>query len=449
MTDRQADKDHLSLGDIYPWDYHSDQPHVIKDKKAKRRLYIKGATGSLKTLLTSLTLPIIALSLFFKARTQTGQRIDNIGLCINIDNPLSGKANASTTLIREMVDDLGVEHLLIRLPLSDIENLDQYAAFIKHFGERQLLVNILQDRRHIEDTEQFRHALRAIFTTLGDCVTTFQIGNAVNRRKWAFVSLDEYFHFFAVAQQLRDKEFPAIQLLGGNIIDFELPNFARSLIHAHPIHYDATTALLYVDRRGAPENTQMGCDLIAKINWFYTIIQSSRKSYKALWITETNWPLEDTEPYAPAVGECMVDEKLQAAYLVRYYLLMMATGRVTRCYWHQLVAPGYGLVDNRGNSIRKREAYSAFKTLLQLFNGAEILALQEKTYYRLTAKNAHGTVEALWTNGTATNITVPQNRTIIDQTGRRIAPANDSTLTIGDSVIYLLDYDSSLSISHE
>ena len=33
-------------------------------------------------------------------------------------------------------------------------------------------------------------------------------------------------------------------------------------------------------------------------------------------------------------------------------------------FWHQLIAPGYGLVDNRDGKIRKTEAFYAFKKMI-------------------------------------------------------------------------------------
>src|SRR5690606_6082128 len=125
------------------------------------------------------------------------------------------------------------------------------------FDDKRLLINILQDRDHIENPSLTKEHLREIFSRLCDKVEYFQIGNSINRRKWAFVSQDEYFQFFQIAQKLKQEEFPQIKLIGSNIIDFELPNFMRSLIHWWPIKYDGVAAQLYVDRRGAPENKQL------------------------------------------------------------------------------------------------------------------------------------------------------------------------------------------------
>ena len=53
---------------------------------------------------------------------------------------------------KELIDELGVKHLLVRMPLWEMHRVDEYVAFAKSFGEdKQILLNILQDREHIED----------------------------------------------------------------------------------------------------------------------------------------------------------------------------------------------------------------------------------------------------------------------------------------------------------
>jgi hypothetical protein len=257
----------------------------------------------------------------------------------------------------------------------------------------------LQDREHIEDPVLLQEHLRAVFSAFSRFTSSFKIGNAVNRRKWAFHSLEEYFSFFEVAQRLRDREFPHLELLGGSIIDFELPNFMRSLLHRRALRYDAVAALLYVDRRGAPENRQLGVNLLGKIDWFRSVMRLSSRCTDRLVITETNWPLLGTEPFAPAVGACMVDEDRQAAYLARYYLLAFASAGVEAVYWHQLVAPGYGLIDNRGSGERRRRAFYALKAIVTFFSEATVTAFGCRGgIYRLAAERGGQRVTAVWTN---------------------------------------------------
>ena len=433
----------MSTEPIYTWDAHSDQPHVIKNKAAKRMLYRRGFIGSIKTALMTLLLPVLGVRLLFSGHTRTGQTIDLLGLCVNIDTPLPEKTPVSHNDLWQLTEELATDHLQIRIPLADINNLQSYLDLVAGFNGKHILITILQDRQNIEDASLLRRNLERIFAALHDRVSHVQIGNAVNRRKWAFVSLDEYFQFFSVAQQLRDERYPRLKLLGSGIIDFELPNFIRSLFHGYKLCYDGAAALLYVDRRGAPENSQLFCDLSTKINLFYEAIRLSPKCAKQLWITEVNWPLVGTEPFAPATGDCMVDEQWQAIYLVRYFLLAIASGKVEKCYWHQLIAPGYGLVDNRDGQLRKRPAFYSYKTLVQLFNGARVVSFRREKdgLYRLKARNQQGVVEALWANHKTVDIPLNPAWFAYRHSGERLDSDNTNTLSVGDEVVYLLDYN--------
>jgi len=435
---------------IYRWDRYSDQPHVIQDKRAKRRLYWRGAEGSLKTLLTAIVALPLAWAIGLQRRSVALPALASaIGLAVNVESELAETTRVSMETLQACVDELGVDHLLLRVPLGDAEHLAPYRALVERFAGKRLLIDVLQDRDHIEDQTLFEAHLRCLFTTFCDLTEQFKIGNAVNRRKWAFFSLDEYFAFFGTAQRLRDREFPRLELLGGAIIDFELPNFARSVLHFHPIRYDAVAALLYVDRRGAPENHQLGVNLIGKIRWFTSLMRMSRKCADKLVITETNWPLRSTEPFAPAVGDCMVDEDRQAAYLARYYLLAFASGQVDAVYWHQLVAPGYGLIDNRGVEVRYRRAFYALRTLTGLFSQASVLGFeQSEDRYVLRAERDRQRLTAVWTNDTTATVDVarliggdslsqPASVCAYSLTGDRLEVSD--TLAVSGEVTYIVE----------
>jgi hypothetical protein len=385
-------------------------------------------------------LPLLGCILVFFPRHRTGKKIKSIGLCVNRNVYPTGQSHIPDADMIAMVYELGVNDLLIRVPLSDIENIDDYVKFVRLFEGRAILINILQDRRHIEDQQLLKQSLNTIFEKLSSYTSTFQIGNSINRKKWGFVTTYEYFNFYKVAQKIRDESYPEIHLLGGNTIDFELPNFARSIFHASKIKYDGIAVQLYVDRRGAPENSQFGYDLIAKIKWFYGMIMLSHKTSNKLYITETNWPLIGTEPYAPAVGDCMVDEHKQLCYLLRYYLLMFSTGTVEKCYWHQLVAPGYGLIDNRGESVRKRKAFYALQTLYRLFNDAEVIRFSKhrEGYFSLKVRNSDGVVQAIWSNGQIHNVKPGLDGTLIDATGKNIDW--DAWDGVSDEPVFVTDY---------
>lgn len=430
---------------IFRWDGYSDQPATV-DRRVKRRLRWRSIGSVLKSLSSVLLLPRPVLGAIVRREAPRGHANDDaIGLCVNLERPFEDKKILSGAELAEIVETLNLRRIAVRIPLSDIDNLQDYVDFIRQFPGYRILGVILQDRSTIEDPAKLESALESIFASLCGVVDCYQIGNAVNRLKWGFVSVDEWLEFFKVAWDLRNRKFPHIRLLGGAVIDFDLLDHCRSLRNGYPFGYDGYASLLYVDRRGAPENRQMGFDLENKIRVLRRIIESGNKVDGAdarLWITEVNWPLEDTGRYAPAMDHCRVGEREQLHYLVRYYLLALATGSVAACYWHQLVAPGYGLIDNRADVVRKRPAFHGFATLCRLFNGARIERFNrqdELGYFRLAARKDGMEIQALWCCGREATITMPPDKRAVDIEGRPMSVTAGDMVTISDSVTYLVD----------
>ncbi|RUM69065.1 MAG: hypothetical protein DSZ07_05485, partial [Sulfurovum sp.] len=156
-----------------------------------------------------------------------------------------------------------------------------------------------------------------------------------------------------------------LKLIGSSVIDFEYHFTIRTLFNSYPIHYDKTASLLYVDRRGSPYATQMGIfDFKNKIAFLDTIVKSSSKTENSIYITEANWPLSGTAPYAPTSEKECVSEELYNQYMIEYFEIALKSQKIEKVYWHQLIASGYGLLDNRGKKIRKTRAFYSFKKML-------------------------------------------------------------------------------------
>ncbi|MDD3505376.1 MAG: hypothetical protein PHX65_02355 [Sulfurimonas sp.] len=166
-------------------------------------------------------------------------------------------------------------------------------------------------------------------------------------------------------------------MIGSGVIDFEYHFTAHTLFNSFKYRYDGLSALLYVDRRGAPENTQMGFNLLDKISLLSTMVWLSPKSAHELHITETNWPISNTAPYAPTSEYECVSEEFYSDYMLRYYLLAFASQQVDSVSWHQLIAPGYGLIDNR-DGIKKRKAFDVYKFMIQNLKNSQFLRLDIK-----------------------------------------------------------------------
>jgi len=372
----------------FAWDTYSDQPAIIKDKALKQQMRRSALPSLIKTFCIALiTLPIaLMLMPFMPRRTISGESF--FGMGVNLDK----EPNTTPYLIHE----LGVQKLLIRIPLWEMDRLDEYVAFIKTFKEKHITVALLQDREHITSPSMTKDHFIQIFETLEGVCTTYVIGSTINRAKWGFFSVNEYLNFYTLAYQLKKERFPHLKLIGSNVIDFELHFTAHTLFNFQPIHFDALGSLLYVDRRGAPENTQMGFNLIGKINLLYSLLVLSPKTSNELIITETNWPISGTAPYAPTSETECVSEEEYAAFMVRYYLEAFASQKVSCLYWHQLIAPGYGLIDNR-EGIRKRSAFEAYATMLAHMSDAHFLRYRKKAQeHLLVCSTPRGNLHITW-----------------------------------------------------
>jgi len=355
----------------FPWDSHSDQPYILK-RETKKELRKGHGFDYVKLILTNLIFfPYLFLKFLLSlvptlsvgTRNQDGFYEHNqktkemLGLCVNLDK---GEEQF------ELVKELNIKSLQIRVFLNDMDNIDTYVAFAKGFEEvKELLITIIQDREHIEDHELLAKDVATIFEKFEGVASEFQIGNAINRIKWSFVSMEEYLAFYEVIQKVRDEQFPNIKLVGSSVIDFEYHFSIRTLFNGYKVHYDKFSSLLYVDRRGSPHSTQMGIfNFKNKIEFLHTIVKSSSKSENSIYITEANWPLSNTAPYAPTSEKECVSEELYSKYMLEYIDIAVSSKKIEKLFWHQLIAPGYGLVDNRDGKLRKTEAFYAFKELM-------------------------------------------------------------------------------------
>ena len=352
------------------WDNYSDQPALLQDKPYKKMMKKRELASLLTTILLAFfMLPLsLVMTPFVKRRYIISKDFFSLGVDFEREQT------------QELIEELGVSSLLLRLKLWEMEKLPLLAAFIKQNAEKKIILKIMQDRENIEDLTLLRQNFTLIFETLQDSVDIFEIGTTINRTKWGFFSVREYNAFYKVAYDLKEEKFPNISLIGSGVIDFEFHFTAHTLFNLQKYRYNGISSLLYVDRRGAPENLQLGFALSDKIALLSTMVWLSPKTEQKLYITETNWPLSGTAPYAPTSETECVDEQTYANFMLRYHLLAFASQQVDSLSWHQLIAPGYGLADNR-NGIQKYPAFETYKFMYKSLQDAQFLRLDIKRDY--------------------------------------------------------------------
>ncbi|MDY0117090.1 MAG: glycosyl hydrolase [Sulfurimonadaceae bacterium] len=413
------------LQEPFIWDSFSDQPAQLKDRAFKKQMRRVELFSLVKTyLLALLLLPLALIMTPFIRRKHINSKDF---FCLGIDFERYPDESL------EMISDLKVERILLRFKLWEMDTLPQLKQFIMTCHTQKITLKIIQDRENITDLTLLTTNLRLIFSELGKHIDMFEIGTTINRAKWGFFSVGEYNRFYQTAYNLREKEFSDLKLIGSGAIDFEFHFTAHTLFNFTPYRYDGVSSLLYVDRRGAPENLQLGFDLSDKIALLSTLVWLSPKSAHEVHITETNWPISNTAPYAPTSEYECVSEELYAAFMLRYYLLAFASQQVNSLSWHQLIAPGYGLVDSR-DGLRKREAYYVYKTMVEKLSSAQFLRLDIKRGYYICQFLVDDELLQIHWALTPTSLANMDNFEVTSYTGE---PITSEELAINETPIYI------------
>jgi len=407
------------------WDKYSDQPVPLKDKKYKKKMRQREFGSLLKTFFTALF--ILPFSLIMMPFIKRKQIVSSEFFCMGVD------FQREPALTKELLDELEIERVLVRFKLWEMDSLLELKEFIVNLKQKNITLKIMQDREHIEDLELLKKDMQTLFETLKDHVTLFEIGTTINRAKWGFFSVDEYNRFYQSIYTLKSEKFPQLQLIGSGVIDFEYHFTAHTLFNLCKYRYDGVSSLLYVDRRGAPENTQLGFALSDKIAYLSTMVWLSPKSEHKLHVTETNWPITGTAPYAPTSEYECVSEELYSDFMLRYHLLAFASQQVDSLSWHQLIAPGYGLMDNR-DGIVIRQAFQTYKYMLQTLKNAQFLRLDiKRDYYILQCLINNKLLQIHW----SLKETTLQNEdffTVYTKDGKLI---ENKILEIGSAPLYI------------
>lgn len=352
----------------FQWNPFADQPHNVASR-AERRLFLLRHAGSyLRQIISNLRKAVPALSLYRDYRKSMYVRPvgleDGFGLSVS---PLKGRFEETARFLKE----LGIRRTLFRVPSWEKERMAFFEDFARFLQKEDIHagVALLQQRRDVLDPSHWEAFLEEAFSRMGGVVSFFEVGHAWNRTKWGVWTHDEYIRLAERARSSARKY--GVRTVGPAAIDFEFHLYPPVL---KAVSFDVISSLLYVDRVGAPENTQFGWDTARKLALLKAVVDVCLDRQKELWITEVNWPLKGTGRYSPASGRPNVSEEEQADYLVRYYILALASGLVRRVYWWQMTAPGYGLIDSRENPWRKRPAFYALQTMRRMLEGALFLA---------------------------------------------------------------------------
>lgn len=348
----------------FRWNPYADQPHNVALREERLRHHLKYAGSYVSLAASNILKALPVLSLYRRYRkTMYKQPVQFKSPFALSVSPSRGRDEEVVGLLKET----GIRKSLVRVASWERQRFDEFEKFFALLSGQgmELLVALLQQRDDVLNPSRWQRFLEDAFSRFRKFSSLFEVGHAWNRTKWGVWDYREYLKLARPAATLARKY--EVELVGPAVIDFEFHLYPPVL---KAIPFAKVSSLLYVDRTGAPENRQSGWDTSGKVALLKAVIDGSCAGERELWITEVNWPLKGTGKYSPAAGKPNVTEKEQADYLVRYFIVCLASGLVERIYWWQLVAPGYGLVDSRGKEWRKRPSFHALKTMVRHLEGS-------------------------------------------------------------------------------
>lgn len=352
----------------FKWNEFADQPHNVASRSERLRHHLKHAGTYLALLALNLSRALPCLRLYRLYRMKMYEKpvsLPRSSFALSVSpSPERGEE------VIEKLKETGIAETLIRIPSWERTRLDFYEKFLSllHKNNFGLTVALLQRREDIFQLSSWTGFMEEVFLRLRPFCLFFEIGHAWNRTKWGVWDYTEYLKLARPALDLKEKY--GAKIVGPAVIDFEFHLYPPTL---RAIPFDKVSSLLYVDRTGAPENAQAGWTTAMKVALLKAVVDGSAGKPCDCWITEVNWPLKGTGRFSPASGRPNVTEEEQADYLVRYYVICLASGFVERIYWWQLVAPGYGLVDSRNKDWRRRPSFFAFQTMVRVLEGSTFI----------------------------------------------------------------------------
>ncbi len=431
-----------SARDKIAWDYLSDQPHQHANRVEKLVVRIRDAPSHLGHTATFLAAAPRILLRYRRLKKDLYRRPtpwDGVGICVR---PFP----EASDLLQATLADLGVDKVLLRLHPWD-EDHDAEEALAAELADRgcDLTFALPQNRDLVRDPARWRMKIEELAERFIPYGSRFQIGQAINRSKWGVWRYGEYLELASCAAEIL-RRHSGVEILGPAVIDFEYHVTAAILnLRNAGLHFDILSSLLYVDRRGAPENHQLGFDTVGKVNLLRAIAETARNCGPRAWVTEVNWPLWEG-PHSPAGRTVSVSPESQANYLARYYLLALTSGAVERVYWWQLVARGYGLVTPQAEAggdrleLVRRPGFRALATLARELRRSRFIrplpSPQGARLFLFRREDGSDCIAA-WSTGNRLRVTLPKPaRCVVERDGEHSAVPGKRQVEISPSVRY-------------
>lgn len=366
--------------DVWLWDEKSAQPMISLVRKEKQK------ERNLRHMLSMFWQGICALPEIYIVYRKLLK--NSYAKSIALSNRIGVAMHPHSEYIEaelKLLEKLGNPPVLIRFCHHETEtDWHRGIELVERLHQQgtEVMLAILQDRRAILYPESWTNFLNLIVRRLVDKTSFIEITHASNRLKWGIWNSREYRHLLQPALDLK-KDFPSLKITGPACIDFEyFPVIAALGALPSGVKLDALSHLLYVDRRGAPENKQGYFSTLEKSALLKALARQSPHIQDRVIISEVNWPVQHSGIWSPIgcpyetpnwrrdqPGE---NDSNYANYMLRFLAITLCSGHIEQVFWWRLSAHGYGLVDDL-NNFTPRPAFNALAFFLRTLGKAEFI----------------------------------------------------------------------------
>lgn len=400
----------LSHQDIWVWNEFTDQAAVTLDAVDRKRFRSK--RNHLKIAGSVLKSGWRTWAEYQRQRKSAFQNRVNLSGRIGI---ALDSVDLDFEAQMDFLNRLGKPPVLLRF--GNHEGLQQWEKTAKKVDRlyqsgHEVMVAILQDRRAVLAPQAWREFLQFVFDRIDGKVAMVELCHVVNRMKWGVHTLNDHVKLLEPVVELKNQH-PTINVCGPACIDFEYHYVIAALAKTPKgLDYNALSHHLYVDRRGAPENSQGGYGIVEKAALLKAIAVQSDRCDARVIVSEVNWPLAGTGVWSPVArpypipgqlgNKTNVSEEQYGCYMLRYLVLTLCSGFVDQVYWWRLVAHGYGLIDERSsNGWRERVGFKMLEFFLALLGNATFVKKLEIStdVYAFQFEHETHTITMMWCNG--------------------------------------------------
>lgn len=275
---------------------------------------------------------------------------DFLGVCV-----ASNEDPETDHFIIAQLETLGINHVRLDLSYQDVDSFNERFLNKLIAAGYEITLHLFppfDSAKNMADSLQqgdWRSFLVTILDRYGNSIKQVEIGNTINRKRWAGYSLHTFLTTWKIAHQ--EMSARGIKLLGPNIQDFEpIYNIGIfKILRTERLLPDVQTDNLFVERVSEPERYD---HRILKYKWSsifkYNLIKKARILQKIGHYFDVSQTSSSAAFWAIyRINRLLVNgEQKQADYLTRYFTLLAASGALTQASWGALICNREGLIND-------------------------------------------------------------------------------------------------------